>query len=360
MKDNVFIKAYVDARQEQYNRRMAWLKQAAEDGKAKFMDNCKVWLGEMWAECEIGAVMAVSNDGERISFALPLVWAGVNGEIVSGLWGRETEIPAHYSGHPIARLHFWMGKSHEYRSFDSGFDLPRDLGNTTGGMYTEVARQPDSYRIGEFLLEIAGKVEAYDRAQTERAEQAKQNTYNRLSWDLCNGRDKDAVHLAYQECMTAMPESQTQWDQQKQKRLAELTELENQRAQAAREQAEYLAARQELEALAESSFKPFVLFRVRYGATVQVIDYGEDGTEKEFHEVEDYSQTAEPDDEGWWTFLRWGQACRVKIARLIAVEEHPVNRAYDVPPATLKRAYVRSERYPEMSEETWDLTVLGL
>lgn len=352
---NRFVKTYVDEVTAREAQAVEHQRAVMADGLPKFMKNCKIWLGEMWDECQIGTEFTAYKQGEGVYFALPFTWEGMEGIISSQWWGRQQEVQRNACNRRVmASLSLGMGSGKGYGDFRNGFELPVvGINEFCGGFYNETAVAPDAYKFGAFLVEMLGKKEKYDQIKEGQREAKIRNIHNGLNNDIVFAGTHQAVRAAYEKAVSEFPEDREYWELQMQKRTLQLTEaIENEEAKK-KAQKDWQDELERLKKLAEEDFKPFTIYRVRYGAKAQ--NEGEEwGTS--FYETEDWSPDPAAGANGLWRVLRFGSEIPARIINLIAVEEHLVESPHDVPYGVLGKKYFESEKYEGVSAEAWDLS----
>lgn len=358
MSDNPYIKAYVDHVTAEQQQREEFLQRVIDEGLPKFVENCQVWLGEMWKECQIGEAQGkVTRGQDRVDFILPLKWEGMEGMISSGPWGREHPVNQNTMNLPRAALSLGYGETgREYKAFRVGFDLVNThREENTGTLYSEMAGKPDPLNFGRYLLMALEYRDEYREAVAYCQEMERKKRVERLSWGIREAKDELKLAAALSRAVTEIPEEADFWETLAEACREEFEHQAAQRQEQAAWQQAWDAELRRLEQEAKAKFHPFTLYRVRYGAQAQTeFETGD----MRFYESEDYALQPEPDADGWWPVLRWGEMTRIRVSNLIAVEEHQVSTPYQVPVGTLKHASVESETCQGMSVDYWDLSLV--
>lgn len=357
MTDNPYVKQFLADQEQAQSDADAYRQSVMVEGLPLFLANCQVWLGEMWAECQFREPWAKYDErAGGIGFCQPFLWEGIEGAIYSSWWGRR--VPVRRSGltsnsEISSSLVLSSGNRGEYQSFYESFRLPiSNAGELSGAAYNDLAQEPNPVRLGEFLVKVLQKKEIWDKHRTEQKEGKQRLRHNTLHNDIAFADDRDELETALQKAKNEFPEDEDYWTGVAEKRKAWMQQREDDQKAAEEHTKAWNQEQERLEQLAAVAFHPFTIYKIRYGA--KAVSEDEWGTS--FYETEDWSAFSAPDLDGWWLVLRYGDAVRVRISNLLAVEEHQVDTYGDVPGGVLGKTYFESEQFPGLSAEAWDLS----
>lgn len=319
------IEEYRQAQAAEAEKRAAARTALEERALARFLENCKVWLGLLLVEVKAEPVqIEISDGGRSYEPVLRFRWQGVDGKLYGGLASNTSR------GAP-PRLKLWVGNL-----WSDGLELPRRIasGENHGPLEYdyEAISSPEPQQYVALLSSALTAAAELERKQAERAEKdrlGKIEDYQR--WFEQYG-DLEQVEACLTTASDAFPEMAAEWQaraEQARKRIAA-------RAEQVRRAEEEQAAREAEEArlLAEAqAFDPFTIYKV---------DYSVPGEESPVHSC--YTAEPGPDDYGWFTKITPAREQRVFLTNVLSVTEIQVRTWDDVPDAICQHDFLRSDR----------------
>lgn len=351
MNANPYIKAFVDAEEQQRAARATYLKNVVDQGLPLFTDNCRTWLGSMWDECQVGVALGEVDDRYGVEFSLPFTWEGMNGQIVSAWWGKEQAFVRTSPKAPSVSIQLQYGTRGDYGYVFEALPLPVNNAETIAGTtYNEIACPVEPIRFGEMLLRTVARKQEADRKLREVEENRRYGQCESLQRGIQFG-DEETVDRCLGTLLETFSERADEWQQLAHSRKETLA------AQAAEKQrsddlrAAWTAERDRL-AEETSKIQPFTIYKVRYGARL-------DEDIQEHYTDEDYSLAAEAQGDGWWNLLRYGTTVRAKLFNLISVEELHINTAEEIPNGVFITRSVPSPLVETVAVVAWDLSPVG-
>ncbi len=324
------IDQYLSADQARQKARADGLARIEKETIARFSDNCRIWLGDLWDEFQPGDVsFEWTKEQDAFMLFLPISWQGVNGAIQGGSY--QVQSSRHYYGNtPAPKLSFeivrFQGDS--YGKWGKSIELPHEWLQEDAVYRCFAKSAPDSLIIGELLASALFARQAHEAGlEAKRQEERKHDIGMYENW-ICTSWEEDQISHNLELALNALPDLIGRWqslaDQQRQcieKR--ERDRIQDEAKEAARKQARQ-AERDRLEAIALARFSPFVVYRVTYGART------EGGPEDEDYYTDNcYTLASAPDPDGWWTVVSHGKASRARLPNVIRVDEIAINTPED-------------------------------
>jgi hypothetical protein len=323
------IQSYQEAQQEEHEKAQLESQEVSQEAQRVLMESCKTWLNGLLDEFELGEIQANGNNWPHsFSIYLPFTWQGAVGKVTM-YWRSDNNYgldkPAlQFKFDSVQRRVANNSYEHKIR-----LELPFDVRMTFGRFfYFHPAGAVETSKLGKFLIDVQAEL-------AERAELDKRDA------ELVRERDIDwrKGHFGYRnvdlakhfgDCVEKYPEMIDEWRRLFSQREAEDALEEQQRIerQEAKEQfrADRNAEKERIQQEADAKFERCIIYRIQYGAHVQV-----DIEESQYYTDEVIVLDDKPDADGWYLSITAGDIKRVKLPNIIRIDELICLNRSDVP-----------------------------